>query len=61
LDYSLNLDLKVNVHKGTPARTKTQLKRKAIVHLRKLQMLPSKIVKLRTSQRADFVYDDITY
>lgn len=44
-DEYLNRDLKLNVHKGTPARTKAQLKRKTIGHLRKLQKLPSRIVK----------------
>jgi transposase len=44
-DVYLNRDLKLNVHKGTPARTKAQLKRKTIGHLRKLQKLPSRIVK----------------
>ena len=44
-DEYLNRDLKLNVHKGTPARTKSKLKRKTISHLRKLQKLPGRIVK----------------
>ena len=35
-DEYLNRDLKLNVHKGKPARTKSALKQKAIGHLRKL-------------------------
>lgn len=42
-DEYLNCDLKVGVHSGVPARTKGQLKRKAISHLRKLQKLPGRI------------------
>lgn len=44
-DEYLNRDLKLNVHRGKPARTKTQLKRKTIGHLRKLQKLPKRIMK----------------
>ena len=44
-DEYLNRDLKLNVHKGIPARTKSQLKRKTIGHLRKLQKLPKRIMK----------------
>jgi transposase len=44
-DEYLNRDLKFNVHKGRPARTKLQLKRKTISHLRKLQKLPKRIMK----------------
>ena len=44
-DEYLNRDLKLNVHKGKPARTKQQLKRKTIGHLRKLQKLPKRIMK----------------
>ncbi len=42
-DEYLNCDLKVGVHSGVPARTKEQLKKKAISHLRKLQKLPERI------------------
>lgn len=42
-DEYLNCDLKVGVHSGVPARTKDQLKKKAISHLRKLQKLPGRI------------------
>ncbi len=44
-DEYLNGDLKVGVHSGVPARTKEQLKRKAISHLRKLQKLPGRVMK----------------
>jgi transposase len=44
-DEYLNRDLKLNVHKSKPARTKSQLKRKTIGHLRKLQKLPNRIMK----------------
>ena len=42
-DEYLNCDLKVGVHSKTPARTKEQLKNKAISHLRKLQKLPERV------------------
>ena len=44
-DEYLNCDLKAGVHSGTPARTKDQLKKKAISHLRKLQKLPGRVKK----------------
>ena len=44
-DEYLNCDLKAGVHSKTPARTKEQLKNKAISHLRKLQMSPGRIRK----------------
>jgi len=44
-DEYLNRDLKLNVHKSKPARTKSQLKQKTIGHLRKLQKLPNRIMK----------------
>lgn len=44
-DEYLNCDLKVGVHSGVPARTKEQLKHKAICHLKKLQKLPGRIKK----------------
>lgn len=42
-DEYLSCDLKVGVHSGIPARTKAQLKRKAISYLRKLQKLPGRV------------------
>jgi len=53
-DEYLNCDLKIGVHSGVPARTKGQLKRKAISHLRKLQKLPGRIKKY-------FKHPKITY
>ena len=44
-DEYLNCDLKEGVHSGTHARTKHELKHKAISHLRKLQKLPGRIKK----------------
>lgn len=44
-DEYLNCDLKGGVHSGVPARTKNELKRKAISHLRKLQKLPGRVMK----------------
>lgn len=44
-DEYLNCDLKVGVHSKTPAKTKKQLKAKAISHLRKLQKSPSRVRK----------------
>ena len=42
-DEYLNCDLKSGVHSGVPARSKKELKRKAISHLRKLQKLPGRV------------------
>jgi transposase len=42
-DEYLNCDLKVGVHSKAPAKTKEQLKSKAISHLRKLQKLPERV------------------
>ena len=44
-DEYLNCDLKEGVHTGVPARTKDELKKKAISHLRKLQKLPGRVKK----------------
>jgi transposase len=44
-DEYLNRDLKLNVHNGKPARTKTHLKKKTISHLRKIQKLPKRVKK----------------
>jgi len=44
-DEYLNCDLKDGVHSGVPARTKVELKQKAISHLRKLQKLPGRVKK----------------
>ena len=42
-DEYLNCDLKEGVHSGVPARTKKDLKKKAISHLRKLQKMPGRV------------------
>ena len=42
-DEYLNGDLKVGVHSGVPARSSSQLKAKAISHLRMLQKLPKRV------------------
>lgn len=44
-DEYLNCDLKAGVHSGTPARTRDQLKEKAISHLRKLQKMSNRVIK----------------
>jgi transposase len=44
-DEYLNCDLKSGVHSGVPARSKEQLKDKALSHLRKLQKLPKRVMK----------------
>lgn len=44
-DEYLNGDLKNGVHAGIPARTSSQLKAKAISHMRKLQKLPKRVRK----------------
>jgi len=44
-DEYLNCDLKAGVHSGSPARSKGQLKTKAISHLRMLQKTPGRVKK----------------
>lgn len=44
-DEYLNNDLKTNVYSAEPARSRDQLKRKAISHLRTLQKQPKKVRK----------------
>ena len=44
-DEYLNCDLKAGVHSGPPARSKEQLKNKALSHLRKLQRMPKRVMK----------------
>ena len=44
-DEYLNCDLKVGVHAGVPATSKSQLARKAIGHLRMLQKRPARVAK----------------
>ena len=44
-DEYLNCDLKAGVHSGPPARSREQLKNKALSHLRKLQKLPKRVMK----------------
>ena len=53
-DEYLNCDLKAGVHSGAPARTKSQLKGKAICHLRMLQKRPKRVMKY-------FKHKKITY
>jgi transposase len=42
-DEYLNCDVKAGVHSGSPARSKKQLKRKALRHMRKLQKMPRRV------------------
>jgi len=44
-DEYLNCDLKAGVHSGVPAKSKNQLKKKAISHLRMVQKKPSRVKK----------------
>jgi len=44
-DEYLNCDLKVGVHSGVPATSKSELARKAIGHLRMLQKRPARVAK----------------
>jgi len=44
-DEYLNCDLKAGVHSGDPARSKPQLKSKAVSHLRMLQKSPKRVAK----------------
>jgi len=44
-DEYLNCDLKAGVHSGAPARSKSDLKSKALSHLRMLQKKPGRVVK----------------
>jgi transposase len=44
-DEYLNCDLKAGVHSTAPARSRSQLKCKALSHLRMLQKRPSRVVK----------------
>ena len=44
-DEYLNCDLKAGVHSGAPARSKFQLKGKALSHLRMLQKKPGRVAK----------------
>lgn len=44
-DEYLNCDLKAGVHSGPPARSKSDLKKKAISHLRMLQKKPLRVAK----------------
>lgn len=44
-DEYLNCDLKAGVHSGKPARSKPQLKKKVISHMRKLQKMPARVAK----------------
>ena len=42
-DEYLNCDLKIGVHSKVPARTKEQLAKKTLSHLRKLQKMPGRV------------------
>jgi transposase len=44
-DEYLNCDLKAGVHSGVPARSKDQLKKKTISHLRMIQKKPERVKK----------------
>ena len=44
-DEYLNCDLKDGVHSGVPARSKEQLNKKTVSHLRMLQKRPDRVKK----------------
>lgn len=44
-DEYLNCDVKAGVHSGKPARSKEQLKKKVISHMRMLQKKPARVAK----------------
>jgi hypothetical protein len=44
-DEYLNCDLKAGVHSGPPARSKHELKSKALSRLRMLQKMPKRVAK----------------
>ena len=44
-DEYLNCDLKAGVHSGKPARSKAQLKKKVISHMRMLQRKATRVAK----------------
>lgn len=44
-DEYLNCDLKQGVHSGPPARSKEQLEKKVVSHMRKLQKKPARVKK----------------
>lgn len=44
-DEYLNCDLKAGVHSGKPARSKEQLQKKIISHMRMLQKSPARVAK----------------
>lgn len=50
-DEYLNCDLKAGVHSGAPARSKSQLKSKAVSHLRMLQKSPRRVTKYFKHQK----------
>lgn len=50
-DEYLNCDLKAGVHSGKPARSKKQLKKKVISHMRMLQKKPGRVAKYFSSEK----------
>ncbi len=53
-DEYLNCDLKAGVHSGKPARTKEQLKKKVISHMRMLQKKPSRVAKYFNHEKISY-------
>jgi len=50
-DEYLNCDLKAGVHSGKPARSKAQLKKKVVSHMRMLQKKPNRVAKYFEHER----------
>ena len=53
-DEYLNCDLKQGMHSGTPARSKTQLKKKVIRHMRMLQKKPARVARYFVHPRIQY-------
>jgi len=53
-DEYLDCDLKAGVHSGKPARSKGQLKKKVISHMRMLQKKPLRVAKYFQHQKINY-------
>lgn len=53
-DEYLNCDVKAGVHSGRPARSKEQLKKKVVSHMRMLQKKPTRVAKYFKHERIQY-------
>jgi transposase len=53
-DEYLNCDLKAGVHSGKPARTKKQLQKKVMSHMRMLQKKPQRVAKYFQHEKINY-------